>query len=440
MTAKVAVLALGPLRWGKTKEGKAMKLEALKIIDLTPDPNNARVHDKKNLAAIAESLNKFGQRKPIVITKDNLIVAGNGTVEAAKQIGWTDITAVRVPDDWSADQIKAFALADNRTAELASWDQEILNQQLEELGDSGWQITDLGFEYVKPDDLDQIEEVPLPDTAPSRTKPGQVWKLGDHRVYIGDSTKREGYEKLLAGEQVDMILTDPPYNVDYHGGTEEQMTISNDNMSVDDFALFLRHAYSQMAYAAKPGAPIYVFHADGHESGASFRTELTGAGFELKQTLVWVKDRFVMGRQDYHWQHEPILYGWMGGGAHKWYGARNKATVIDDQADISKLSKKELLEIVRDAADQTTILREDKTKKNDLHPTMKPINLLAKMISYSSKRGDLILDPFAGSGSTLIAAEQLNRRAAVMEMDPKYADRLILRWEQHTGQKAVLDG
>lgn len=417
-----------------------MQLETIQIGQLIPDPSNARKHDEKNLAAIAESLKQFGQRKPIVITATNVVVAGNGTIDAAKRLGWEDITVVRVPEDWSPDQIKAFALADNRTAELATWDQEILNQQLEELGDSGWQITDLGFEHVKADDLDAIVEVPMPDKAPAKTKQGQLWHMGDHRLYIGDSTTAEAFEKLLAGKQVDMILTDPPYNVDYHGGTVDQMTISNDNMGGDDFTAFLKSAYSQMANAAKNGAPIYVFHPDGHVSNSSFRTELMASGFELKQTLVWIKNRFVMGRQDYHWQHEPILYGWKAGAAHKWYGARNKATVLDDEEDISKLSKKELLEIVRAAADESTVLREDRTKKNDLHPTMKPINLMARLISYSSKQGDLILDPFAGSGSTLIAAHQLKRTAAIIEMDTEYADRLILRWEQHTGLKATLDG
>lgn len=415
-----------------------MKLETLPIGELTPDPNNARKHDEKNLTAIAESLTQFGQRKPIVITQENVIVAGNGTVDAAKRIGWAEITCVRVPKDWSADQIKAFALADNKTAELASWDKDVLNQQLEELNDNGWQLTNLGFEYVKPDDLDSIEEVPLPQSAPSRTNPGELWRLGDHRVYVGDATKYESYEALLQGDLADLVLTDPPYNVDYHGGAGEEMTISNDNMADTDFAKFMRDAYDQMYNHAKEGAPIYVFHAD--SSGHIFRNEMLAAGFLLKQALVWVKDRFVMGRQDYHWQHEPVLYGWKPGAGHTWYGARNKATVIDDQTDVSKLTKAELLQIVKEAAETTTVLREDKTKRNDLHPTMKPINLLAKMISNSSKRDDLIVDPFAGSGSTLIAAEQLHRRAAIMEMDPVYADRLILRWEQHTGRKAERDG
>lgn len=415
-----------------------MNLETMLLEDLRPDPNNARTHDDLNLQAIEDSLRQFGQRKPIVITHDNTVVAGNGTIEAARRLGWLDITAVRVPADWTADQIKAFAIADNRTAELAGWDKKILDQQLEELADSGWQLTELGFEYVKPDDLDAIEEVPLPEQAEAIAKDGDLWFLGDHRLFVGDATKSDSYRRLLGDDQADLIITDPPYNVDYHGGAGEEMTISNDNMTDGDFGRFIRDAYQAMFDVTKDGAPAYIFHAD--SSGHIFRNEFIHTGFLLKQALVWVKERFVMGRQDYHWQHEPILYGWKPGAGHTWYGQRNKATVLDDAGDISKLSKSELLEIVQAAAADTTVIREDRTKKNELHPTMKPINLLARLMSNSSKRGDLVLDPFAGSGSTMITAEQLGRKAAIMEMDPVYADRLIARWEQYTGRKAERDG
>ena len=415
-----------------------MKLETISLDVLEFDPNNARKHDAKNLDAIAESLKQFGQRKPIVITKDNVVVAGNGTLEAAQRIGWTDIVCVRTPEDWTPEQVKAFALADNRTAELASWDDDILQAQHAELADNGWHIESMGFELVEEDDLDTVVEVPMPEKAPGRTKTGQLWRLGEHRLYVGDSTKAESFQKLMGEELADLVLTDPPYNVDYHGGAGEEMTISNDNMADDDFAIFMRKAYDQMYNWSRAGAPAYIFHAD--SSGHIFRNEMIAANFELKQVLIWVKDRFVMGRQDYHWQHEPILYGWKPGAGHSWYGKRNKATVIDEAGDISKLSKADLIEIIAGAAETTTVVREDKTKKNDLHPTMKPINLLARLISNSTKKGDLILDPFAGSGSTLIAAGQLGRRAAIIEMDTQYADRLILRWEEHTGGKAELDG
>ncbi len=413
-----------------------MKIETIKIEQLIPDPNNARKHDETNLRAIEHSLSNFGQRKPIVVGQDNTIVAGNGTVEAAKRIGWTEIEAVRIPEDWTEQQIKAFAIADNKTAELATWDKGILNEQLAELDKAGWELTDMGFEWHAPDQLENIVEVDLPENIKRRTKPGQIWKLGDHKLAVGDSTEPAIYEALMGDEQVDLVITDPPYNVDYHGGGEKEMTISNDNMTDADFEMFLRKSYDRMIEVSKPGTPIYVFHAD--SSGHIFRNEFVNAGWLLKQVLIWVKNSFVMGRQDYHWQHEPVIYGWKPGAGHKWYGERNKATTIDDQQDISTMNKAELLEIVRSNAEYSTILRENKPKKNNIHPTMKPIALVAKLMSNSSITGDIVLDPFGGSGSTLIAAEQLGRASRLIELDPEYADAILARWEFHTNKKAEL--
>jgi DNA modification methylase len=214
------------------------------------------------------------------------------------------------------------------------------------------------------------------------------------------------------------------------------MTISNDNMSDADFGEFLKKSYDRMIEVSKEGAPIYVFHAD--SSGHIFRNEFVESGWLLKQVLIWVKNSFVMGRQDYHWQHEPILYGWKPGAGHKWYGDRNKATVIDDQQDISQMNKNDLLELLRVESDFSTVLRENKPKKNGIHPTMKPIILIAKLMSNSSLNGDIVLDPFAGSGSTMIAAEQLGRSARLIELDPEYADAILARWEFQTNQKAEL--
>jgi DNA modification methylase len=207
-------------------------------------------------------------------------------------------------------------------------------------------------------------------------------------------------------------------------------------MTDADFEMFLRKSYDRMIAVSKPGTPIYVFHAD--SSGHIFRNEFVNAGWLLKQVLIWVKNSFVMGRQDYHWQHEPVIYGWKPGAGHKWYGERNKATTIDDQQDISTMNKAELLEIVRSNAEYSTILRENKPKKNNIHPTMKPIALVAKLMSNSSITGDIVLDPFGGSGSTLIAAEQLGRASRLIELDPEYADAILARWEFHTNKKAEL--
>jgi DNA modification methylase len=294
----------------------------------------------------------------------------------------------------------------------------------------------MGFEWHPQDQLENIVEVDLPENTKRRTKLGQVWQLGNHKLAIGDSTQASTYEQLLGGEQVDLVITDPPYNVDYHGGTDKEMTISNDNMSDADFGQFLRKSYDRMIEVSKNGAPIYVFHAD--ISGHIFRNEFVESGYLQKQVLIWVKNSFVMGRQDYHWQHEPILYGWKPGAGHKWYGDRNKATVIDDQQDISQMNKNDLLELLRAESDFSTVLRENKPKKNGIHPTMKPIILIAKLMSNSSLNGDIVLDPFAGSGSTMIAAEQLGRSARLIELDPEYADAILARWEFQTNQKAEL--
>ena len=427
------------------KGTQALAIETLPISELTPDPNNARRHDAANLLAIAGSLEQFGQRKPIVIDQANVVVAGNGTLDAAKKLGWSTIQVVRVPADWSPTQIKAFALADNRTAELASWDKATLDAQLAELDDLGWELKGIGFEYEAPDDLSNIIEDTLPGEIETRTMTGQIWKLGVHRLLVGDATKTIDVQRLMADELADLVITDPPYNVNYQGGvntrgkdyrskTRVEHDIENDNMSDIDFDKFLLESYSAMELTMKPGAAIYVFHAD--TNGHQFRQAFIDSGLLLKQNLIWIKNSLVMGRQDYHWIHEPILYGWKAGAGHNFYGGRKQTTAIDQEMDISKLGKTELLEIVRQLSETTTIIRENKPRSNDVHPTMKPINLLARLMSNSSKRGDLVLDTFGGSGSTLITAEQLGRRCNILEFDPRYADVIIARWEKFTGGSA----
>lgn len=412
-----------------------LRIKKISIDQLISDPKNARTHDKKNIEAIKSSLTKFGQRKPIVVMADGTVIAGNGTLEAAKQIGWTELVCALTPDDWTWDQARAYALADNRTAELADWDSMILADQLLELDSVGWDIKELGFGI---DDMDEAKEVvqdEVPDDSPTRTKENEVWIMGSHRLMIGDSTKENDYQKLMTGKQADCILTDPPYNVNYQGGTKDKLTIQNDAMTDENFAQFLKDAYNRMFDSAKPGAAIYVFHSD--TGGGIFRKALIESGFYLKQCLIWVKDTFVMSRQDYHWQHEPILYGWKPGAAHKWFGRRIRSTVLDDGKDPSTLSKAELVEIVAELQEMSTIQRADKPHKNDKHPTMKPVPLVAQLMSYSSEPGDIVLDPFCGSGTTLIAAEQLGRFCYAIEKDPRYADVIIDRWEKITGQQAT---
>lgn len=416
-----------------------MKLETIQIAKLTPDPNNARKHDDTNLKAIAGSLREFGQRKPIVITQDNIIAAGNGTVEAAKSLGWTDIEVVRVPADWDADRIKAFALADNRTAELASWDQEVLDKQLQELNTAGVEVANFGFQV--PDipilDIETFED-DVPDfPAETECKTGDVWYLGAHTLVCGDALNADIVKQALRDELADCIFTDPPYNVAYEGGTKDKLTIQNDDMGEDEFSEFLYRFYEAGLVNTKEGGPIYVCHAD--SAGEAFRHNLKKAGWLLKQCLIWVKDSLVLGRQDYNWQHEPILYGWKPGAAHSWYGPFTNTTVIEqEKRDWEKATKQELIEFVTQAFETSSVIREKRPRRNDIHPTMKPIALVSKMLKNSCVKNDLVLDQFGGSGSTLIACEQLGLRAGIVELDPKYCDVIIQRWEKLTGEKAEL--
>ena len=414
-----------------------LQIEQLKITELTNDPNNARKHSDKNLKAIAGSLTQFGQRKPIVI-KGSVVIAGNGTLEAAKNLGWTEIAVVRVPDSWSDDQVKAFALADNRSAELAQWDDGILGSQLLALDEAGWDISELGFNQRQmPAPGEPIEDEVPTTPAEATSKLGNLYRLGKHFVICGDSTDTATITRVCNGEQADIVFTDPPYNVAYQGGTKDKLTIQNDAMSDHQFTEFLAAAYRAMFANAKEGAPIYVCHAD--SSGHIFRNTMVEAGWLLKQTLIWVKDALVLSRQDYNWIHEPILYGWKPGAAHPWLGQFSETTVLDTPpADLKKMSKQELLDAFTAAMQESTIIREPRPKRSSEHPTMKPVNLITRLLNNSARKDALVLDPFGGSGSTLMAAEQLNMRAAICELDPKYVDVIIKRWENATGGTAEL--
>ena len=385
-----------------------MKLETVAIESLTLDPNNARKHSQRNLDAIGESLTKFGQRKPIVVHKD-VVLAGNGTIEAAKALGWKEISITRCPSEWDDETAKAYALTDNRSSELAEWDNLILSNQLLDLDGLGWDIEALGFEMPQIIDTAEINEDELlePPAEPV-TKLGDVWQLGKHRLVCGDSTDVTVLDKLLGDEKVDLVWTDPPYGVAYVGKTKDALTIENDRLDHDQLTDFLRAAFNAIFQATKPGAVWYVTAPSG-DLFQCFSIPLT----ELevwRHTLVWVKDTLVMGRADYHYRHESIFYGWTPGAAHQ--------TPPDRKQD--------------------TIWEFDKPRSNKEHPTMKPVELIERSIQNSSLVGQLVLDTFGGSGSTLIACEQTKRIARLIELDPKYCDVIIKRWENLTGLKAEL--
>ena len=414
-----------------------MKIKAVAIDKLILDDKNARKHSERNLAAIKESLSRFGQRKPIAV-RGTKVLAGNGTLEAARQLGWTEIQVVEVPDDWDDDTAKAYALADNRTAELADWDDAELAKQLMELEAAGWNIQELGFEQremelPEPPDEDEVPETPTE----AKSNLGQLYKLGNHYLICGDSTDAQTLQTLLQGQLADCIFTDPPYNVAYQGGTKDKLTIQNDAMTEAQFTEFIKAAYEAMFANAKPGCGIYVCHAD--NAATTFRITFEAAGWMMKQVLIWVKDNFVLSRQDYNWQHEPIIYGWKPGAAHTWHGPFSESTVLEyGPKEISKMTKQELTDFLTKALDYSSIVRVERPRKNAEHPTMKPVALITRLLSNSAKRNDIILDAFGGGGSTMIAAETLGMKAYLCELDPKYCDVIIKRWETFTGLKAEL--
>nr|DAE69461.1 MAG TPA: adenine specific DNA methyltransferase [Caudoviricetes sp.] len=364
----------------------------MKTSDLIDYKNNPRKNDKA-VEAVANSINSFGFKVPVIIDKNNVLVCGHTRVKAAKKLGIEEIPVI-IADDLNEDQIKAFRIADNKTAELADWDMDKLAEELK--------LIEMDMEQFGFDDLEKLldrdvleddfkEE--LLETAYS--KKGDVFVFGKHRLMCGDSTKSEDVEKLMNGTKADMIFTDPPYNVDYEGSTG--MKIQNDKQSDEDFYNFLLNAFKNMHESVKPGGAIYVCHAD--SEGVNFRNAFKAAGFKLAECLIWVKNSLVLGRQDYQWRHEPILYGWKEGAGHYF---------INDRS-------------------QDTIWEYNKPKVNDLHPTMKPLELVGRAIKNSSKNGEIVLDLFGGSGSTMIAAEQINRVAYLMELDEKYTDVIVKR-------------
>lgn len=384
-----------------------LQIHVLPISELTPDPNNARVHKRKSLDALCESLSTFGQRKPILITKDKVVIAGNGTLAAAQILEWQTINCTYVPSEWSQQQITAYALADNATAELSTWDEDLLQVQLEGLKDLEANLGVLGLPKVKTN-LEDIREAEDFDENKVKVKAGQLWMLGNNKLLCGDANDVNSYKSLLGEDKADCVWTDPPYGVAYVGKTADALTIENDNLSIPEMATFLTSIFNLVVDATKPGAAWYVAAPHGRV-GLAFSQALDSLNV-WRHSLVWVKNTLVMGRADYHYKHEVIYYGWTPGGPHKWTGDRK----------------------------QDTLFHFDKPARSEEHPTMKPVALIAAMIANSTAPDDVILDPFIGSGSTLLAAEQLGRRCYGIDIEPKYCAATITRWQNLTGEKAVV--
>lgn len=383
------------------------------VDDLIPYVNNSRTHSNEQVTQIAASIKEFGWTNPILVDEEKGIIAGHGRLLAAKKLGYDQVPVIELTG-LTETQRKAYIIADNRLALNAGWDTDLLTLEIKELTDEGFDTSLLGFDPKELDALlepEQVEGLTDEDAVPEvpeepKTKLGDIYQLGKHRLMCGDSCSTNDMEKLCDGQLVDMWLTDPPYNVAYKGGTG--LTIQNDDMADDQFRQFLRDAYVTADLVMKPGAVFYIWHAD--SEGYNFRGAAQDAGWKVRQCLIWKKSSMVMGRQDYHWKHEPCLYGWKDGAGHLWASDRK----------------------------QTTILEFDKPVKNGEHPTMKPVALFEYQMLNNTKGGDIVLDSFGGSGTTLLAAEKNGRKAYLMELDPKYCDVIVKRWEDFTGKKAVL--
>lgn len=414
-----------------------LKVQYILIEELKNWDENPRINDEA-AGKLTKLIEIHGFINPVIVTPDMKVRAGHTRIKAAKLMGIEKVPAMIVEFD-SEEQAQAFSLADNKAGEWAEWDFKKLVDILLRLdvGDFDTDIT--GFQMDEIEDMvnkfgerpiseeeefDADEEVEKIESA--FTLPGDIWTIGKHRLICGDATKLSDIKTLIGKQDITLVITDPPYNVNYVGKVG---SIMNDNMGNDKFYEFLLDSFKNMEWALQKGSPFYIFHAD--SEGLTFRKALQDSGLILHQVLVWVKNTFVMGHNDYHWQHEPIIYGWKEGAAHPWHGFRDKATVIDDGViDIEAMKKAELLDFVKEMIDKidTTVLRENKPGRNADHPTMKPLPLIRKLMINSSRIHQAVLDPFMGSGSTLIASEQLERICFGSELDPRYADVIVKRY------------
>ena len=383
------------------------EMKLVPIGKLVPYVNNARTHSPEQINKLRSSLREFGFINPVIIDRDFGVIAGHGRILAAKEEGITEVPCV-FADHLTEAQKKAYIIADNRMAMDAGWDEELLRVEIEALQAEAFDLSLTGFDEkelsdlfkddadVQEDDFDVDAEL----EKPTFSKTGDVWTLGRHRLVCGDSTKADTFEVLMNGRKANLVVTDPPYNVNYEGTAGK---IKNDNLADEKFYQFLFDAFSNIEKVMADDASIYVFHAD--TEGLNFRKAFSDAGFFLSGCCIWKKPSLVLGRSPYQWQHEPCLYGWKKKGKHQWYSDRK----------------------------QTTIWEFEKTKKNTDHPTMKPIPLLAYPIQNSSMSNTLVLDPFGGSGSTLIACEQTDRGCYTIELDEKYCDVIVRRYIEQVG-------
>jgi DNA modification methylase len=395
-----------------------LKVEYRAVQSLTPYASNPRTHSPDQVAQIAASIAEFGFTNPILLGSDGVVIAGHGRLAAANQLG-LETVPVLVLEHLSPTQRRALVIADNRIAENAGWDEALLRLELDALQADGFDVDLTGFDADalaelmagdEPEVEGQTDEDAVPEVSETPvSQPGDVWLLGPHRLLCGDSTEAGSFERLLQGERADMVFTDPPYNVNYANSAKDKMrgkdrAILNDNLG-DGFAGFLLAALAPTVAQCRGG--IYVAMSSSELD--VLQTAFRAAGGKWSTFIIWAKNTFTLGRADYQRQYEPILYGWPDGAQRHWCGDR-------DQGDVWAIKK---------------------PQKNDLHPTMKPVELVERAIRNSSRPGNVVLDPFGGSGTTLIAAEKSGRVARLIELDPKYVDVIVRRWQEFTGKMAT---
>ena len=442
--------------------GKAVELREVEIAALKPYERNAKQHSKEQVEKISRSIQELGFVSPCLIDKEMNVIAGHGRIMAAKAVGMEKVPCVFI-EGLTEAQRRAYIIADNRLTELGEWDMDILQQELADLADFDFDISVTGFDTdLRFDDsMAQIredgwtgEEVTVAEVP--KSKVGDIYQLGRHRLMCGDSTVPEMVEELMAGEIADLVVTDPPYNIGLGGedsGAAQSMDelsirrkrqedgafLLNDNLDEQEFVDFLTKAINNARNALREGGAFYVWYAT--RTTEQFLVSMRKAQLEVKQILIWVKNHFTMGRQDYQWQYEPCLYGWKEGAAHYFLNSRKQSTVIDEPVpDLKKIKKADMENMLKEIYEGDTpkdVIREAKQNVSDLHPTMKPLKLIARQVRNSSQPGEKVLDLFGGSGTTLIACEQMDRQCFMMEFDPHYADVIVARWEKMTGQKAV---
>ena len=390
-----------------------MEILKLKISDLKQHPKNPRKHPKELLERLKRSIEEYGFTNPVLVSKDNKILAGHARCKAAKELGISEVPVIRL--DFEGAKADAYVIIDNKLNELSEWDIPLLESLIKDIEKSDFDVTLTGFDLTEIDELfsksddkegkDDGYDVTKALEEASFVNQGDVWILGKHRLLCGDATNSEDVKALMDGKKANLILTDPPYNVGFESANG--LKIKNDKQDSEKFYNFLLSSFKNMASSLADGGSAYIFHAD--TEGLNFRKAFIDAGFHLSGVCIWEKNSFVMGRSPYQWGHEPILYGWLKTGKHKWYAGRA----------------------------ESTIWRYDKPKKNADHPTMKPIPLLCYPIKNSSAVNSIVLDTFGGSGSTLMACEQMDRICCTMELDPKYASVIVRRYIELYGSDDV---